>query len=154
MIYCCVLEYKTNLRPRLTARSTYTQHCLLVLGPPNLGLSRQLMHLPQSSSWRQPLHWPQRRACARALRNLGVLCSCITGLSGSECDSTSVNIAWINIITHQDTHSDHTYCPHLYQIEEVKLSVILAVGAKAEQEKGRSIKQNKHIKQPGRWAYV
>lgn len=37
------------------------QHCLLVFGPPNLGLSRQLTHLAQSSSIKQPLHRPQRR---------------------------------------------------------------------------------------------
>lgn len=40
---------------------TYMQHCLLVFGPPNLGLSRQLTHLAQSSSIKQPLHCPQRR---------------------------------------------------------------------------------------------
>lgn len=37
------------------------QHCRLVLGPPYLGLSRQLMHFAQSSSIKQPLHCPQRR---------------------------------------------------------------------------------------------
>lgn len=38
------------------------QHCRLVLGPPNLGLSRQLIHFAQSSSIKQPLQHPQRRA--------------------------------------------------------------------------------------------
>lgn len=37
------------------------QHCRLVFGPPNFGLSRQLMHLAQSSTTRQPLQSPQRR---------------------------------------------------------------------------------------------
>lgn len=39
---------------------TYTQHCFLVFGPPNFGLSRQLIHSPQSCNFRQPLHFPQR----------------------------------------------------------------------------------------------
>lgn len=41
---------------------TYMQHCRLVLGPPNLGLSRQFTHFAQSSSIKQPLQCPQRRA--------------------------------------------------------------------------------------------
>jgi hypothetical protein len=40
---------------------TYMQHCRFVLGPPNLGLSRQFMHSPQSSSWLQPLQIPHLR---------------------------------------------------------------------------------------------
>lgn len=39
---------------------THTQHCFLVFGPPNFGLSRQLMHSPQSCSFWQPLQLPQR----------------------------------------------------------------------------------------------
>lgn len=40
---------------------TYMQHWRFVFGPPNLGLSRQLMHLEQSFSIKQPLQTPQRR---------------------------------------------------------------------------------------------
>lgn len=48
-------------RPSALTSTTYTQHCRLVLGPPNFGLSRQLIHSPQSSSIKQPLQLPQRR---------------------------------------------------------------------------------------------
>lgn len=39
---------------------TYTQHCFLVLGPPNLGLSKQLTQEPQSCTRKQPRQCPQR----------------------------------------------------------------------------------------------
>ena len=35
------------------------QHCFFLPGPPNLGLSLQLLQLPQSIA-RQPWHWLQR----------------------------------------------------------------------------------------------
>lgn len=40
---------------------TYLQHCFLILRPPNLGLSRQLVQIPQSFGTWQPGHCPQRR---------------------------------------------------------------------------------------------
>lgn len=39
---------------------THLQHCFFMLRPPNLGLSRQLVHTPQSSGTWQPGHCPQR----------------------------------------------------------------------------------------------
>lgn len=40
--------------------TTHTQHCFLVLGPPNLGLSRQLTQEPQSCTRKQPRQCPHR----------------------------------------------------------------------------------------------
>lgn len=48
----CWLQVRNN---------THLQHCFLMFRPPNLGLSRQLVHSPQSSGTWQPEHWPQRR---------------------------------------------------------------------------------------------
>lgn len=45
---------------RGSALATHTQHCFLVLGPPNLGLSRQLTQDPQSCTRRQPRQCPHR----------------------------------------------------------------------------------------------
>lgn len=72
---------------------TYTQHCRLVLGPPNLGLSRQFMHFPQSSVCKQPLHSPHLRErnpkqFREGRRNFRGFCSTKTGLSGSESAPT------------------------------------------------------------------
>ena len=79
---------------RLVASSnTYTQHCRLVLGPPNFGLSRQFMHLPQSSTCAQPLHSPHLRDRSpkqfrEGRRSLRGFCSGRSGLSGSQTDPT------------------------------------------------------------------
>lgn len=51
---------------------TYMQHCRFVLGPPNLGLSRQFMQSPQSSSWLQPLQIPHLRE--RSPNGPGLFC--------------------------------------------------------------------------------
>ena len=93
---------------RIKYRSTYTQHCRLVLGPPNLGLSRQFMHRPQSSSWLQPLHVPHLRerypngpspfrfTKFDCFLTLATFWSDSPGLSDSEGDPTSATTKYIH----------------------------------------------------------
>eukprot|EP00967_Tisochrysis_lutea_P144057 scaffold268452_cov36-Tisochrysis_lutea.AAC.2 len=45
---------------RSTLQTRWVHACFLTPGPPYLGLSRQLWHLPQSSVSAQPVQTPQR----------------------------------------------------------------------------------------------
>lgn len=91
---CCLLaSIRSHLR--------YTQHCFLVLGPPNFVLSLQFTHLPQSSITLQPLHLPHLAIRSLTLeagrgRRIGGAGGCLMGLglvtvvgSGSEADESS-----------------------------------------------------------------
>ena len=51
-----VLELKSNglVLGSMFTHLRFTQVCFFLLGPPNLGLSRQLLQVPQSSAWQGP----------------------------------------------------------------------------------------------------
>lgn len=51
---------RSIFRASILSHFRYTQHCFLVLGPPNLGLSKQLTQEPQSCTRKQPRQCPQR----------------------------------------------------------------------------------------------
>ena len=56
----------TRIGPPPTKVRFNMHFCLFVPGPPNLGLSKQFLHLPQSS-FLQPVHTPHRTRFLRAL---------------------------------------------------------------------------------------
>lgn len=71
----------------------YLQHCFLMLRPPNFGLSRQFVQMPQSSGTWQPEHCPHLRdrrpfftggSCGVLLRG-----TCLIGLMGGAGESAS-----------------------------------------------------------------
>lgn len=72
---------------------THLQHCFLILRPPNLGLSRQLVQTPQSSGTWQPGHCLQRRDrrpfLGAAPPSWMILVCLITGLMGGDWGSAS-----------------------------------------------------------------
>ncbi len=69
---------------------TYLQHCFLILRPPNLGLSRQLVQTPQSFGTWQPGHCPQRRERRPFLGGASRTVFClVTGLIGGVGGSAS-----------------------------------------------------------------